>query len=185
MATESKIASRYAGMRVTREQYLDLEEDGFAYEVVDGVMQLSPSPLFEHNDLLSGFLFAIRSFLREKPMGRAVVETDVLLPDGGDPLRPDLSFILKENMYIVQSHIHGAPDLVCEVISLSSRDRDLGEKADRYLKCGVKEYWILDPKNRLIALWINRQDGWEKKSGESLESELLPGFTVTREELDE
>ncbi|MCX7632127.1 MAG: hypothetical protein N2Z22_02200 [Turneriella sp.] len=45
---QQKLRPRYQGLRVTREEYLDLEEDGFKYDVIDGVMQMAPSPNFEH-----------------------------------------------------------------------------------------------------------------------------------------
>ena len=108
-------------------------------------------------------------------------QIDIFLPDGGDVLRPDISFILNENLSIVKGHIHGVPDLICEVLSDSTRSRDLGVKADRYLLNGVKEYWIVDPKVKEIQVWINlNQKEWEKISGDVLNSKLLSGFLITK-----
>ncbi|MCS6972793.1 MAG: Uma2 family endonuclease, partial [Leptospiraceae bacterium] len=159
------VSPRYQGLPVTREEYLDLEEDGFKYDVIDGVMQMAPSPSFEHNDAESALITVLRNYLQRKPIGKAVIETDVFLPDGGDPLRPDISLILNENLHIVKTHIHGTPDLVCEVLSAATRERDLGVKAERYLKCGVKEYWIADPDNKTLQVWYNAKDHWEKVQG--------------------
>jgi Uma2 family endonuclease len=176
---------RYLGWRVTREEYLDLEEDGFKYDVIDGEMTMAPSASFEHGEKEKNFLFVLESYLRKHAAGRLVPETEVLLPDGGDPLRPDVSFILSENTHIIKTHIHGAPDLICEVLSPSTRDRDLGVKADRYLACGVKEYWIIDLEVREIHLWTNPDKAgvWHKQKNQinadrALESVLLSGFSV-------
>ena len=171
----------YDGLHVSREQYLDLADDGYQYDVVEGVMRMSPSPDFEHNDLNLSFGVLLKIYLKKNPIGKCAIETDVFLPDGGDPLRPDLSFILNEKLRIVQKHIHGAPDLVCEVLSPTTRKRDLGVKADRYLKNGVLEYWILDPENQSISVWKNQgNQSWNQESADVLQSVLLPGFAVQK-----
>ncbi len=170
---------RYQGLRVSREEYLDLREDGHQYDMIDGVLFMSPSSDFDHGRVYGRFFVSLDQFLRKSPLGRATLETDILLPDGGDVLRPDLCLILNERMGIVKKHIHGAPDLVCEVLSESTMERDLGVKAERYLKNGVREYWILDPLQKTIELRVNAGSAWEKHSGNRLESRVLPGFFVT------
>ena len=52
------------------------------------------------------------------------MECDVLLPDGGDVLRPDIIVLLNENMNKFKMHIHGASDKVAEILSPSTRNRD-------------------------------------------------------------
>jgi Uma2 family endonuclease len=86
-------------------------------------------------------------------------------------------------MVIVKTHIHGTPDLICEVLSHSTRERDLGEKADRYLKNGVKEYWIIDPDQKSTEVWQNNGMKWEKFKGDSLKSFLIKDFIVQKEEI--
>ncbi len=173
-----RVKPRYEGLHVSREEYLDLEEDGFKYDMIDGVLYMTPSPGFEHGELEVNFSYLLRNLLYKKKLGRVVVETDVLLPDGGDVLRPDVSFIFNENLNIVKCHIHGAPDLVGEVLSDRTDKRDLGEKAQRYLACGVKEYWLIDPRNETIQCWVNKKDHWEKIRGENIESRLIPGLVI-------
>jgi len=169
----------YIGMRVTREEYLDLEEDGFYYDVVRGVMQLSPSGDFEHGKRALDFGTEINLYLRQRKIGKAVAEIDVLLPDGGDPLRPDISVILTPNLGIVKKHILGAPDLIAEILSPSTRAFDLGAKADRYLASGVREFWIIDPAARTLQLWQNQdRTSWQKTDAGVLRSSVLPGFEL-------
>ena len=120
---------RYDGWAVTREEYLDLEEDGYKYDVVEGVMHLTPSASSDHGNSQIRFAFLLESYLKTNRAGKAFLEVDVFLPDGGDPLRPDISFVVGERLNIIKTHIHGAPDLVCEVLSDRTATRDLGEKA--------------------------------------------------------
>lgn len=171
---------RYQGWKVTREEYLDLTDDGFKYDVVHGEMRLAPSPSFQHGNIFVRIAAILGQYLEVHKTGSAVGEIDVFLPDGGDVVRPDLSFLLNENLNKVKTHIHGAPDLVCEILSESTRERDLGEKADRYLKCGVKEYWIIDPERKSIQLWLNGTEKWEKKESETLDSQTLPGLRISQ-----
>jgi len=172
----------YDGLRVTREEYLDLKDDGFKYDMIDGVLHTSPSAFFEHNDILSEMVSLLRVYLKINQSGKAVVETDVYLPDGGDVLRPDISVILQENYKIIKGHIHGIPDIVIEILSDSTRLRDLGVKAHRYLTNGIKEYWICDPDEKTISIWHNQdKKNWNKKTGDTLESLLLPKFILKNE----
>ena len=179
-----KPAPRYHGRPVSREEYLDLDDDGFQYTMIQGVLYLAPSHDPEHGQKQLRFGALLDAFLREHPAGKAMVEVDALLPDGGDVVRPDISFVRTERVGILLKHIHGAPDLVCEVLSDSTRHNDLGEKAERYLKSGVREYWLVDPRERVVQLWLNRGEAWEQRSafsgasGSSLASELLDGFTI-------
>ena len=127
--------------------------------------------------------YEINLFLKNYAIGLAVTEIDVFLPDGGDVVRPDVSFLLTENLHIVKTHIHGVPDLVCEVLSAGSIKRDLGIKAQRYLKNGVKEYWIIYPKERKLELWVNKnKKEWEKLSTNILKSTFLKGFKINQKE---
>jgi Uma2 family endonuclease len=174
----------YDGMKVTREEYLDLEDDGYQYDMIDGVLTMSPSPFFKHNDALLEIATQFRIYFRSHKIGTVIAETDVYLSDNGDVLRPDITIILKENYHIIKGHIHGIPDIVVEVLSEATRKRDLGIKADRYLSNGVKEYWIIDPDEKTIALWINvDKRSWNKKEGNVLKSSVLSGFVLKQEEV--
>ncbi|MES0491901.1 MAG: Uma2 family endonuclease [Leptospirales bacterium] len=179
--SSNKINPRYNGMKVSREVYLDLESDGYKYDMVDGLLVLSPSAKYGHGKCQGKTLFLIHNYLKANPVGEVVTEIDIFLPDGGDVLRPDISFILNENLGIVQGHIHGVPDLVCEILSESTEKRDTGVKAERYLVNGVKEYWVLDPRNQTVQVWHNRKTRWKKETKGPFESQVLKGFSLSKE----
>ena len=170
----------FYGRRVTREEYLDLPDDGFDYRMSKGILRFErPSGTPEHGRSYGRFFRFLDQYLDKNPLGELTQETDVLLPDGGDVIRPDLSFVLNENRSILLKHIHGTPDLICEALSDGTAKRDLGEKADRYLQCGVREYWIVDPLDKSMQLWVNiNKREWKKTNGALLESKLLPGLEI-------
>ena len=112
---------------------------------------------------------------------------DVLLTDT-DIVQPDVTFIARERENIsTPANIQGAPDLVVEVLSPSSARRDWREKRDLYATHGVREYWIVDPTNRLV--WVlqlrDRVLGIEQTcaGGDAAESAVLESFSVSLAEL--
>lgn len=174
---------RYIGRKVTREEYLDLDDDGFKYDMRQGVLNLAPSAYADHGENQNDVGSEFRMYFRSNGSGRVIAECDVFLPDGGDVVRPDISIVLKPNFGIIQKHIHGTPDIIVEILSPSTEDYDKGEKADRYLACGVKEYWLIDPKHKEIHLWINKGAAWEKICRDNLPSQILPGFVLAKSAL--
>ncbi len=174
----------YAGLRISPDAYFSLEDDGFKYDMIDGVLHLPPSGTPEHSHKQAGFTIELGVYLRVHPVGRVYTEADIKLPDGGDVLRPDVCYVANERAHIVtEKGIYGAPDLVCEVLSKSTRDRDLGNKSERYLKNGVAEYWIVDPDRRSMKVHYNNDTAWKISRGATLRSRLLSGFVVRKRDL--
>lgn len=170
----SAIPPRYHGLSVDRESYKRLVNDGFRYDMVDGVLFLAPSPFYRHNENQFRFLSALSEFLGKRSGIRMVADVDLFLPDGEDVLCPDISVLLPENTADTNSWITGVPDLIAEVLSDSTRQRDTGTKAERYLQNGVREYWLLDPNRNRVQVWYNSGSSWKKsKTGNS---RLFPGF---------
>ena len=91
---------RYHGSKVTREEYLDLENEGIKYDMIDGVLYMAPSPSFEHGNCQIKIISILQLYLNTNKTGKLTAETDMFLPDGGDVIRPDICFIKKENLNI-------------------------------------------------------------------------------------
>ncbi|TGM95950.1 Uma2 family endonuclease [Leptospira dzoumogneensis] len=165
---------RYHKLRVDLESYKNLEDDGFRYDMVEGVLYVAPSPFYKHNSVQGDFIFSLRTFLKNDPLVKIISDVDVFFPDGGDVLRPDISLLLPDNSADTRKWIEGVPDLIAEVLSFSTKTADLGRKANRYLKLGVKEYWVLDPDSSRVEIWENKGDKWILYSDGK--SRLFPGF---------
>ena len=125
------------------------------YEIIGGeknIMAASPNP--SHNTVVGQLFIIFGMYLNEKQNGSAVfADVDVHLPDG-DVFRPD--FFVIRNLDIVQRYkgIYGVPDLVVEVLSRSTAKKDLGVKKESYEKYGVKEYWIINPQDKSIQVYL-------------------------------
>jgi len=135
---------KYHGLFAKPQDYFELENDGFRYELIHGRLVMAPSPTVKHQDVLAEILTEIKIFLRVNPIGNALSSPcDVHI--GNEVYQPDILFIRNENKdVVITSHIIGAPDLVVEILSPSTAENDYGVKFDTYEKYGVKEYWIID-----------------------------------------
>ena len=168
--------------RLTYQDYADLEGDE-RYELLDGELILVASPNENHQTVSLRLASRMLSFVDDSDLGRVFhAPYDVLFTDT-DVVQPDVLFVSKDRYHIrTPANIQGAPDLVVEVLSPSSSRRDWREKRDLYALHGVREYWIIDPTNRLV--WIMQlQDGVLEidqtcADGDTAESSVIEGFGV-------
>lgn len=107
----------------------------------------------------------------------------VILPAGlATPVQPDLIFISEERRAVIREQsIEGAPDLIAEVLSPSNWLDDRRTKFEAYAEAGVREYWILDPREETVEVYVLRGGIYELLDrftpGTEIRSEALPGFT--------
>ena len=129
-----------------------------SYEIIEGEKFMAPSAGAYHNKVMGGLYTIIGMYLHNNKLGYIFTDSlDVHLPDG-NLFKPDLIVIKKENAAIInwQSGIRGVPDMVVEVLSRSTRKKDLTIKKDIYESNGVKEYWIIDPSSKTVDVYILR-----------------------------
>ena len=140
----------YHGLRMTAEEYFQLGETHQRYELIDGVVCMSPSPTRIHQAVLMEIAHQITAYLKTQSVGLVYPEIDVLLgkgPGGRDlAYRPDIAFITNEHAKRSGHYIEGPPALIVEIVSPSSRNLDTRTKKDDYERNGVAEYWIIDPQ---------------------------------------
>jgi len=101
--------------------------------------------------------------------------------------QPDVVFVSRARLAIIQDRLRGAADLVAEVISEGSRHRDRIEKRDLYEQHGVQEYWMIDPDARTVEVLFLEHGEYQLagrwRENQSAQSRLLPGFSVAVGEL--
>lgn len=124
------------------------------YELINGRFYLSPSPSVLHQ-LTVGLLYEILIPIARSAHGLVfMAPTDVDLAIHS-VVQPDLFYVSSTRRRIIRKRIEGAPDLVVEVVSPGTADRDRNEKPKLYLDSGVQEYWIVDPLERRIDFLRN------------------------------
>ena len=153
------------------------------YEIIEGVKFMAPSAGAYHNNVMGGLYTLISFYVRNNKVGYVFTDSlDLHLPDG-NLFKPDLIVIKKENAAIInwQSGIYGVPDMVVEVLSKSTKKKDLTVKKGIYEKNGVKEYWIIDPFMKVVDVYILR-DGKFELDGEYFKYDADELDTLTDEE---
>ena len=133
------------------------------YEIIEGVKIMAPSAGAYHNNVMGGLYTLISVYVRNNKIGYVFTDSlDVHLPDG-NLFKPDLTVVKYENAAIInwQSGIYGVPDMVVEVLSKSTKKKDLTVKKDIYEKNGVKEYWIIDPWAKGVTVYLLRDGKFE------------------------
>ena len=131
---------------LTYEDLLRTPDDGQRYEIIAGKLFVLPSPLLKHQKV-SGHLFGQLFNLEKAGLGEVFyAPTDVKLSEH-DWVVPDLLFIRRERVDVLcadRRFVDGPPDLIIEILSPSTRSRDLGDKEALYAAAGVQEYWWVD-----------------------------------------
>ena len=172
--------------RLTYEDYANTPDDE-RYELIDGELIMAAAPNMIHQRIGVG-LFRYLLIAVDRGLGWAYfAPVDVVLSDY-DVVQPDLLFMLKENAHIItEANVQGAPDLVVEILSPSTAQRDWNEKRDLYAKYGVKELWIADPDARIVWVMALRDGEYEVvgKYGDTqtFNSPTLAGITIDLREV--
>ena len=134
-------------------------EDGKRYELYDGVPLALASPTDVHQLILMELGAQLHGFLRGKPCRVYPAPFDVRLFDADEDKPEDSENVVQPDLMVVcdpskvdRHGVHGAPDLVIEILSPSTRGIDRLKKYNLYERAGVREYWIVDPETRSAAV---------------------------------
>jgi Uma2 family endonuclease len=171
-------------VKLTYEDYLATPETNLPCEVVDGELFMSAAPNVPHQVVVGNIYRPLYIFVASRRLGMVYVAPIDLVLDKARPLvlQPDVCFVSVARMAIVGERIEGPPDLVIEVLSAGTGDRDRGRKLGWYARYGVQEAWLVDLDSRVIEVYRLAAGGCELRGtyrpGDSLSSEVLPGFAL-------
>ncbi|MFN4256217.1 MAG: Uma2 family endonuclease [Saprospiraceae bacterium] len=157
------------------------------YELLDGEIVQKSSPSLQHQRISGNIYFQIRLYLTQNPIGEVFsAPLDVVLEDRTAP-QPDVFFVSKERDFILDERegvVIGTPDLIVEIISPSSVQRDRYQKKELYERFAVREFWLVDPQNRSIEIFKLAQNQFQlhafaDETGASIASTVLPGLEIS------
>ena len=171
----------------TYEDYKSLPESmDRRYELMDGELCMVPAPTTIHQKVSQNIELLLVQHVRAMHCGQVLhAPVDVVFGEGSrrDVVQPDIVFVARARGAIVTpAEVAGPPDLVIEILSPGTEDRDRGYKRTLYERSGVREYWIVDPNEASIDVFRQSSAGFEAPVryglGDHLVSAVVPDFRL-------
>ncbi len=162
----------------TYDAYAALPDDGKRYEIIDGVLYMTPSPMEWHQRAATRLTTYLTMHVEFTGLGRVYATFDVVLTPK-NVVEPDILVVLHKNMAkITNSHIVGGPDLVVEVASPATAQYDRQGKYYAYARAGVREYWIVDPVKLAVEVFLLEENAYHS-SGAFSGEQTIPSLVVS------
>jgi len=138
-------------------------DETFRCELIDGVVYMMSSPLLWHQDVVGDIFNRLKEILKGKKCKPIIAPFDVRLfpkKDGSDRdvVQPDVIVVCDEGKLSDGKACVGAPEVVFEVLSDSTKVMDLRVKKDLYKSAGVKEYWVVAKDYAIRWSWADGKD---------------------------
>jgi Uma2 family endonuclease len=172
-------------LKLAYEDYLALPNNGKQYQIVEGDLFTAPAPGVQHQRLVRRLIILLDRIARENNLGEVFAAPIDVLLSPMDIVQPDVVYVASNNAGIITAqNIQGAPDLLIEVLSPSTRRLDEIIKRKRYEQTGIREYWIVDPELEILKVYRRGDLGFNEAEIVSLEgqttltSPLFPGITI-------
>jgi Uma2 family endonuclease len=187
MPTRVSAAADLEKELLTAADFLEWLEPGRHADLIDGeIFKHSPVSI-RHADLLNFVDGLLRLYIERHDLGMLYREVVAVRLSGRNVFLPDLAFYRAGREQSIQpTHLAGAPDLVVEVLSPRTADRDIGPKFAEYEQHGVREYWVLDPETLAHRFYrLEKEELVEYADGaETIDSTVVAGFFLRRQWLD-
>ena len=171
---------------LTYDDLLQMPDDGYRYEIIDGDLLMSPAPNRKHQKLLGKIYRLMFESAEAEGLGEVYfAPVDVHLSPHRI-VQPDLLFLRWDRRHLFGPRgVEGPPDLVVEILSPSSRANDLVRKFQIYAEAGVPEYWAVDPDLKILRIFVLQNGRYEEQAqiGGRLQSTVLPGLAIDVTEL--
>jgi Uma2 family endonuclease len=180
---EGAVVAGHSSTKLTYADYLQFPDDGLRHEIIEGEHYVTPAPNTRHQRIVRNLSYLLQSYLETHLYGEILFAPfDVLLSEF-NVLVPDLVFISTARSTLVTAkNMQGAPDLVVEILSPSTKSRDRRLKRDVYERTGVDEYWIIDPDRDVVD--VHRREATAFGAAvrydrtQTLMTPLLPGLAL-------
>jgi Uma2 family endonuclease len=185
--------TRDSGAKLTYDDLVAMPDNGLRRELIDGELYVTASPNRKHQSIVVNLVYLLKAHLRATPIGRVFAAPFDVLLSQVDVVEPDLLYISKQREAEILSakHVTGAPDLVVEVGSPSTRRVDERLKQRLYERFAVGEYWIVDPDLDAIKVFRLADGRYQRvhelslDAGDVLTTPSLPGLEMPLAEIFE
>ena len=174
-----------SGVKLTYDDFLLFPDDGKRHELIDGEHYVTPAPNTKHQRVSGNLHFLLRSHLEHEPIGTVFYAPFDVIFSRFDVVEPDLLYMSNERSaaILTSKNVEGAPELIIEIGSPSTRKRDETIKRRLYQRSGVSEYWVVDPELDVVRVYrseivFERPQELSREAGDLLTTALLPGLEL-------
>jgi prevent-host-death family protein len=156
---EKALDYQYGGKKVSYEEFMEIyEKSTLRMEFINGEIYLLSSPSIGHQEILGRLYLIFTEYFKGKECRVLLAPFDVHFnkKDFKEPdvMQPDISVVCDlENNVTEKGRYMGTPGLVIEILSDSTRNRDMIDKLNTYRLSGVNEYWLIDQKQENIMIY--------------------------------
>ena len=154
------------------------------------IRKMTPAPSTKHQKVVGELHIGLRNVLVNNPCQVFLAPFDVRLPIANtrdkreeNVVQPDLCVICDENK-IDEKGCKGAPDLIIEVLSPSSSTRDMKDKRQLYQQAGVPEYWVVDPFDGIVHVFIMDEEGIYFNQYPFIAEDIVQSKVISNLEID-
>jgi len=169
-------------LRMNEDEFVAWADEDVRAEFVDGEVDVLMSESDEHANVGLFLVTLMNIFISQRGLGRLFHDNFMVRLRTGLRRVPDIHFVSQERVGLIRpTEVDGAPDLVVEIVSEDSVDRDRRRKFREYEEGGVREYWIIDPGYRRVEVYVlSSEDVFERLSAQDGVqcSQVLEGFWV-------
>ncbi|WP_245628164.1 Uma2 family endonuclease [Shouchella shacheensis] len=178
---------------VTYEEFMELtEESEQRFELIDGVTYNLASPSYKHQHAVSELHGPFYNWFKGTPCMPLTSPFDVTFFKKENNIcvvQPDIVVICDKDNVDERDKYRGTPTLVVEVLSSSTRSKDMLKKLELYQQCGVKEYWIVDPINEHMLIYLLEDNDiinnktYSKHARQTARSDVFEGLEADLQEV--
>ena len=186
MPGSDPVKPAHSGVKLTYEDFVLFPDDGKRHEIIEGEHYVTPSPNTRHQQILLNLVLLIGGWLEAHAVGRIFFAPYDIVFSDFDVVEPDLLYLSNERAaaVVTPKHLRGAPELVVEVGSPGTRQRDETIKRRMYERSGVAEYWFVDPDVDVVRIYrregerFGRANELSREAGDVLTTPLLAGLQM-------
>lgn len=177
------MSSRPAAELFTVEDYKAMPPGPPYYQLIEGELVMAPSPNSFHQDIAGNVYYLLRQHVARHRLGKVcIAPLDVYLSEA-NVFQPDVLFLANPvDPRFQRDGVHGAPDLVVEIVSPSNGLLETKRKRPLYAQHGVREEWLIEPTLEQIHRYDFTSDTAKPvrviDNDESFETPLLPGLVI-------
>lgn len=172
---------------LTYKDYMAMPDDGRRYEILDGEVAVTATPVTLHQIIVGNLYWVLRGHVHGRRLGQVYLSPITVILANTMVVEPDLVYVDTERAgQVTDRGIRGAPTLAIEVLSPSTATSDRGPKFQLYARYGVPYYWIADTDARVLEGYELTTGGYrlvDRRQGEG--QVALPPFPDLALVLDE